>query len=251
MGKQIVLMEAVETRTLMSASAVHDVTHRTDKGKDGGSNPPPPPPTLTVPAKPTNLAATASGQTVSLTWKDNSTNETGFIVYRIVKGALTSVGTVGANVTAFSDTAAPVGQDVYVVRATNSKGNSEGSNAVTVTIAAPVALTAPRVLKTVAISTTSIAVSWDKDAGATGGYLVERSLDGKSGWTTVGTTAAGVRTVTDTGLTAATKYFYRVTARGDGGRTAVSAVIQGLTKRSDSGEPPKSTGGSTGTAGRK
>jgi hypothetical protein len=70
----------------------------------GGSAPPP----AAVDA-PTNLTASVSGRTVSLRWKDNASNETGFYVERRVSGKKTTfarVGTVGVNVSAFSETLA-------------------------------------------------------------------------------------------------------------------------------------------------
>ena len=44
------------------------------------------------------------------------------------------------------------------------------------------------------------------------GYQIERSPDGTSGWTEIGTTGQGVTSYTDTGLTSATTYYYRVFA---------------------------------------
>jgi len=47
---------------------------------------------------------TGNGQSVALTWADNSLNETGFTVQRSTNGgAFTNVGTVGPNVTTFTD----------------------------------------------------------------------------------------------------------------------------------------------------
>jgi Zn-dependent metalloprotease len=60
-----------------------------------------------LPSPPSNLVATAaSGTSVNLTWTDNSNNETGFVIERSVnsRGNFVPVGTVGANVTTFSQT---------------------------------------------------------------------------------------------------------------------------------------------------
>ena len=68
-----------------------------------------------IPAAPTNLSAAATSPTqVVLTWTDNSANESGFRIYRVKAGRGSAqsigsaswpmVGTVGANVTTFTDT---------------------------------------------------------------------------------------------------------------------------------------------------
>ncbi len=60
---------------------------------------PPAPPTA-----PSNLKASPSKTSVSLTWTDNSTNETGFRIYRgSTSSNLTLIATVGANVTAYTN----------------------------------------------------------------------------------------------------------------------------------------------------
>jgi hypothetical protein len=90
----------------------------------------------TVPAAPTNLSGrVVSAKRIDLTWRDASTNETGF---RIERGtgtkatAFTAVGTVGPNVGTWSDTRIPgPGVYSYRVRAFNASGASLPSNRVT------------------------------------------------------------------------------------------------------------------------
>jgi V8-like Glu-specific endopeptidase len=80
-----------------------------------------------VPADPSNCLASDGTycDRVRVTWNDNSNNEDGF---EIVRGT-TSVGTVGAGVTAFNDqNAVPCITYSYRVRAYNGCGNSGYSN---------------------------------------------------------------------------------------------------------------------------
>jgi hypothetical protein len=185
-----------------------------------------------VPTAPSRLTDTVKGQSVTLKWTDNSINETGFDIQRYVGNTLTDLAQVGANVTTFTDSTAPVGNVFYLVRAFNSAGQSEGTNVVAMTIAPVPVITviAPKKLGISAVSTTQLSLNWQGDAGATSGYTIQRSTDGKTGWTTVGTTAAGARTFVDSKLTAKTKYFYRIVALGGDGASATSSVIDGLTK---------------------
>ncbi|MGE5392819.1 MAG: fibronectin type III domain-containing protein [Candidatus Saccharibacteria bacterium] len=69
-----------------------------------------------TPSSPSGLTAAVNSNLVTLTWTDNSTNETGFKVYR--GPVWTDIGNVGANVTTFVDSRQP-GAYVYRVQAFN------------------------------------------------------------------------------------------------------------------------------------
>ena len=89
------------------------------------------------PDKPTNLSVTTSGLTVSLSWTDNSTDETGFKVVRKdhLTGTYAEVATTSANTNSYSDTVPEAGKYWYRVNATNGNGDSLGSNVVMVKVA--------------------------------------------------------------------------------------------------------------------
>lgn len=79
------------------------------------------------PSEPTTLTATITGPTqVNLTWKDNSTNETGFIIERkISSGSFQEIARVGANVTNFTDQNLTSNTTyIYRILAYNKAGNS-------------------------------------------------------------------------------------------------------------------------------
>ncbi len=76
-----------------------------------------------VPNAPSELEATSTKDTVTLKWRDNSNNETGFKIYR--DNAL--IHTTAADVTEFTDTSlTPDTSYVYTVKATNAVGDSDG-----------------------------------------------------------------------------------------------------------------------------
>jgi fibronectin type 3 domain-containing protein len=89
---------------------------------------------LVVPTAPSTLTAKRqkNGQ-VTLTWKDNSNNETAFQVARSTDGTLfTVLATTAANTTNYKDAIAQKGQNYYYrVAAMNSVGLSSYSNTVT------------------------------------------------------------------------------------------------------------------------
>jgi hypothetical protein len=87
---------------------------------------------------------------------------------------------------------------------------------------------APGDLAATAASTTSIDLTWTDVAHDTG-YQIERSPNGSTGWTQVGTTATGVVNYTDSGLTQNTTYYYRVLATGTVGSSSYSNTANAAT----------------------
>lgn len=84
--------------------------------------------TGTVPAAPSLLKATAvSYNKINLAWTDNSNNETGFEIYRSTSytGTYTTIATVGAGVTSYSDAGLTAATPYYYkVKAINAAGSS-------------------------------------------------------------------------------------------------------------------------------
>jgi hypothetical protein len=88
-----------------------------------------------VPTAPNGLTATVSAKTkITLTWADNSNNETGFRIERSTDGTnFTEIGTVGANATSATNSGLTRRTTYYYrIRAYNASGNSSYSNTVSV-----------------------------------------------------------------------------------------------------------------------
>ena len=76
-----------------------------------------------VPAKPSGVTATASSYNkIIITWKDNSTNETGFEVYRSTTstGTFNMVGLANVNATSYADSGL-ASTTTYLLQNTGSK----------------------------------------------------------------------------------------------------------------------------------
>lgn len=88
------------------------------------------------PVSPSDVAANETNKTVTLTWNDNSSTETGFKILR--KDNLTddfvAIATSQANSTTYQDTVSKSGSYWYRVKATNVYGDSDGSNVVLVEV---------------------------------------------------------------------------------------------------------------------
>lgn len=84
------------------------------------------------PNKPSNLKTTAvSHKRINLTWNDNSTNETGFEIYRSTKpyDDFLLIARTGPNTTSYADTALKQSTTYYYrIRAVNQYGESEFDN---------------------------------------------------------------------------------------------------------------------------
>jgi hypothetical protein len=85
-----------------------------------------------LPLAPTNITATALDYTrINLTWTDNTTNETGFEIYRSqnANGPFQIIKTTAANASGFIDSAlSPISTYYYRIQAINNSGasNSDG-----------------------------------------------------------------------------------------------------------------------------
>ncbi|MDF9408361.1 MAG: Exoglucanase B precursor [Pelotomaculum sp. PtaB.Bin013] len=168
--------------------------------------------TGTVPAAPSDLTATVLSSTIiTLTWDDNSSNETGFIIERKkAGGSYTQIATVDANTTTCTISGLAGNTKYYYrVLAYNSSGNSVYSNEVNVTTGTVPA--APSDLTATVLSSTSIMLTWDDNSSNETDFIVERKEAGGS-YTRVATIDANTTSYTDYGLTDNTKYYYRVLA---------------------------------------
>lgn len=134
------------------------------------------------PAAPSGLVATAlSGSQIKLTWIDNATNETAFVIGRstVSGGPYTDVASVTANTTAYTNNGLVSSTTYYyVVRATNSVGASTNSAQVSATTpAAPPTITAQPQNRGII---TGQSVGFTVSAGGTGPLSYQWRFNGAS-----------------------------------------------------------------------
>ncbi len=195
----------------------------------GGASGPPP----TPPADPSNLTAAAPAcDQIDLGWTDNSDNETSFMIERSTDGSVYSqIDTVGADVTAYSDTTAAESTTYwYRVRASNSGGDSGYTTPASATTPAcpsnPPA--APSNPKAKAKGKKKITLSWADNSNDEDGFRIYRGLSSTT-LTVFTTVGANVTSFNDTTVQSKTTYYYKVCAyNGDG--EGCSAVVSATTK---------------------
>jgi hypothetical protein len=181
-----------------------------------------------IPLPPTELKATViSKDQVDLTWKDNSTNETGFKIERKTDlGNFTEIGTIAIDVTTFSDKTVELNKNyTYRVYSFNKVGKSISySNEIAInTINVPAlttyaidqissssAMSGGTVTSDGGSTITSQGLVWDTATNPT------IALNTKSGSTTSPGGLGSFKSAL-TGLKASTKYFVRAYATNSAG----------------------------------
>jgi len=180
---------------------------------------------LSLPSSPTNLSAQAvSSSRIDLTWTDNASDESGYRVERATSGSFTTVATLAANATSFSNTGL-VGNTLYTYRvvAYNGAGNSGYTNTVSVsTLAPPPPPSTPSPASVSWNSTTAtLTVSWADSSNETGYQVVRETWNSKrSRWgsTTTMNVAADLTSLAE--VLASGTYRYRVQAIGEASNSA-------------------------------
>ena len=124
----------------------------------------------TVPNAPTNLADTVSNATqINLTWTENSSGVTGYLVQRATGSNFSTVGTItSGSTTYFSDVGlSPSNTYSYRIIATSASGNSAPSSVISATTAAP-------------LVQSGLVAEWAMDDGQ-GPSTVDATGDGNTG----------------------------------------------------------------------
>jgi titin len=183
------------------------------------------------PEAPAVLAAmTASESRIDLQWRGTDAS-TPFRVFRSGGNGedFVEIGQTPAGVYTYQDlNLAPVTAYTYRVLAENAGGLSLPSNEVTaVTLQAWPA--APAALTLGAVTSGSVALTWKDMATNETGYLLERSEGTDNNFIQVAQLGVGAESFSNTGLTPATGYYYRVCALNERGKSPYSEVVWTLT----------------------
>jgi subtilase family serine protease len=181
--------------------------------------------TVIASAPPTGLAASALGQTVTLTWSADAGASSGYDIYQGKAPGAVSPTPIKQNVTGTSAVISGLqfGQSyVFAISAVSSTGTSGVSSAVNVTIVPA----APTGVKVSAAGLGSLSLSWTASSGANTYNVFAGTSSGGEAKTPISTGISGVAT-TINNLTAGKEYFFTVAAVDAGGTSAVSAQANG------------------------
>jgi len=200
-----------------------------------------------VPKAPSTLVAVpASASQINLAWLDLATDETGFEVEQSADGTkFVKIADLTANTITYQDKSLKSATKYwYRVRAKNASGASVYSNVANATTLVIVTIPkAPSALAAAAASSAQINLSWTDNATNETGFELERSTDAVS-FTKIADLGPNVTAYQHTGLSPATRYWYRVLAKNSAGKSAYSNIANAATQQ----VAPNAPSGLTATA---
>jgi FtsP/CotA-like multicopper oxidase with cupredoxin domain len=219
------------------------------------------------PEAPSNLVAT-SGNSVVLTWNDNSAGETGFTIQRATDAGFTrdiTTFAVGPNAVTYADTSVVEGMTYYYrAMANNVVGDTtvyappsvgfptmsvDSAFSNTAEILVGVAIEAPTNLQARITSSTRITLTWIDASNNEAKFVVWRSNDGGTTYAPIGevlrnaaesASVGGTVTFADTSLVVGQTYMYYVTAVNGAGLSPADTTTATVSNVGGS-SPPSNT----------
>ena len=181
---------------------------------------------IAIPA-PSNLtAALRSGPQITLTWTDNTANETGFIVQRSTDGFIfTQIAMAPAHANTgtvtFTDSAVALSATYYYrVAAASASGSSAFSNTAVMPVFAPAAPSGVAATAVRQNRNERVTVTWTDNANNESGFEIQRATDaGFTAGLASTTVGANVTTYT-TGRIPRLNYYFRLRAVNAVGQSA-------------------------------
>ncbi len=184
-----------------------------------------------TPAAPTMLTGEVLSGGAHLTWKDNSDNETNFMVMRKEMGAAGDYAVIAMpnfDTTAYHDAPLTAGKTyLYMVQAMNDSGHSDLSNEVMVSIpaAGPVAPAAPTML-TAQLLSGGAHLTWkDNSDNETQFMVMRKEMGAASDYAVIAMLPSDTTAHHDAPLTAGKAYLYMVQAMNDSGHSDPSNEV--------------------------
>ena len=206
----------------------------------------------TAPDAPSNLTATATGRTeITLSWRAPSNHGGAAITGYQIEVSANAGGSwtnleinTGTTSTRYTHTGLSEGDTRhYRVSAINSVGTGTPSNVASATTGAVTVPDAPAGLTATASGPNAILLSWSAPSNHGGavitGYQIEWSTDAGDTWSDlVADTRSTATTYTHTGLAAATRYDYRISAINAVGTGTPSSVDYATTAAATAPDAP-------------
>ncbi|MEO7988398.1 MAG: fibronectin type III domain-containing protein [Chryseolinea sp.] len=185
-------------------------------------------------SNPSNLLSTSIAYNqVTLGWNDNSSNETGFEIYRLKSadgtGTYQVVASVPSATTSWIDNNVEANTRYYYrVRAISESNASSlvnlNSPGYVVTSAAPTPPVMPTPLSASVFSTTQIDLTW-ADVTSEAGYEIQKSYNSTNGFVTIATVSANISSYSDVQANGNSTAYYQVRSLGAGGTASAYSEI--------------------------
>jgi fibronectin type 3 domain-containing protein len=188
------------------------------------------------PAAPTGVTATAvSSSSIRISWNAVSGADE-YNVYRSTSSSGTYSYRGYTRSTSYTDSGLSSGTTYYYrVTAENDNGESAQSSSVSATTSSSSSgskPSAPTGVTATAQSSSSIRITWNSVSGASR-YIIYRSSTASGSYSNVGYISS--TSFTNTGLSADTTYYYRVSAENNNGESAQSSTVYAKTSTASGG----------------
>jgi len=181
-----------------------------------------------APGTPTGLTITVATGSITVSWNPVS-GATGYNIYRSTYSSSGFIKVGTSDTASFIDTTILAGTTYYYkVLAYNNAGESEQTEPVSkMTVPA-----APTGLAKTSVTSTSITLNWSAATGASGYYLY-RSTSSDGTFAKLDTGTLTTNSYTNTGLSANTPYYYKVSAYNANGESPQSSAYVSVTTAPD------------------
>ncbi len=164
-----------------------------------------------------------------VTWDEDESGDDANVIPTFVYGQAVKTGTYSETITHYS--LLRTLEDMYGLTRLGMAASAAPIQDVWNPVSTITAPSAPSNLLATAVSSTQINLTWTDNSNNETGFIVERSVNGATGWTAL-TPAPGVNATSfsdSTGLSAGMPYFYRVRATNSAGASANSNVATAYT----------------------
>ena len=183
------------------------------------------------------LTGSFTNGAADITWSETSTNETRFDIERYELGsgqlAFSVIASVPPDTTSYIDSTALRGTS-YLYRISQWRFDVYGGATDTVTVDTGPGIASPTGVKASSISSSSIRVTWKGKFAKGIQVVVQREncdIFGCFGWLNVGQVEASTGRFTNTGLSPATTYNYRIRAISVTSVSPFTSIVSATTKR--------------------
>ena len=177
---------------------------------------------MTAPTRVTPTLITVPLRGIKVSWADNSSDETGFVISRstTADGTYVQVATAPANATSAVDTQAKVNGTTYFYKVAAARGIDRNDSLVSNSVTTPNATTSAGTPTFTGVVARAVTVNWVDNSTNETSYQVYRRTGTGGTFVAVGAILpAGTVSLTDSAVAASTEYFYRVDAINWAGAT--------------------------------